>query len=174
METIYLRLKDNSYKLIYELFWHLDLDRSYLSNRKQSTEVNGVKSTVTHLICGVPQESILVPILFLIYVNDIKYSTDISISSFADDTTTYLSHNNIDDIYRITNSELTKMNHWFSANKLQLNTKKTKYILFGPKGNNITTNVTAGWKEFLLIIIFKYYGHRYISLEYYLFEFECR
>ncbi len=109
---------------------------SYLTNRYQFTEINGVKSTILSLICGVPQGSILGPILFLLYVNDINLSSNMKIVSFADDTTAYMSHHNIDDLCKDTNTELAKMNDWFCANKLALNTKKTKFTILCPKSNN--------------------------------------
>jgi exonuclease III len=104
--------------------------RSYLSNRYQYMELYGVVSSMEDTTCGVPQGSILGPILFLIYVNDISSSTVAKILSFADDTTISLSSPNISELYNRMNHELLKLNDWFQANKLCLNVKKTKYILF--------------------------------------------
>ena len=92
-------------------------------------------SPLEDIISGVPQGSILGPILFLVYVNDISNSTSLNILSFADDTTASLSSHDVAQLYNKTNDELKKLNDWFCANKLSLNAKKTKYILFRP---NIT------------------------------------
>ncbi len=106
--------------------------KNYLQNRKQFLEVYNAKSTLETLSCGVPQGSILGPILFLIYVNDISFSTNLRVLSFADDTRVSLSLNNIPVLYQNMNSELEKLNTWFKANRLCLNVKKTKYMLFSP------------------------------------------
>ncbi len=103
--------------------------KSYLSDRYQYTEVNGIKSTILESLCGVPQGSILGPILFLIYINDIQKSSNMYILSFADDTTVYASNSNLRELYHQTNLELVKMQNWFYANKLSLNIKKTKYTI---------------------------------------------
>ena len=105
---------------------------SYLTDRKQYMELYDNKSPLVNITCGVPQGSILGPILFLIYVNDISNSTKINILSFADDTTVTLSSPDIPKLYSTMNQELEKLNDWFRANRLCLNVKKTKYILFRP------------------------------------------
>ncbi len=121
--------------------------RNYLENRMQYMELNSAKSTLESLTCSVPQGSILGPILFLIYVNDICNCTRLDILSFADDTTITVSSADIDSLYTLMNSELKKLDCWFRANRLCLNVKKTKYILFRPgnmyidtENRNITLN----------------------------------
>ena len=106
--------------------------KSYLSNRRQFLEFKTFKSGEEILNCSVPQGSILGPILFLIYVNDICNCTDLALLSYADDTTITYSHHDLPSLYNKINEELKKLDTWFSANRLCLNVKKTKYILFRP------------------------------------------
>ncbi len=101
--------------------------RSYLTGRKQFIDLYDVKSIMEPILCGVPQGSILGPILFLVYVNDINNATSLSTLSFADDTSVITSSPDINELYAKMNMELTKLDDWFRANKLCLNVKK-KYI----------------------------------------------
>ena len=83
------------------------------------------------MICGVPRGSILGPLLFLIFINDLCHSTPLlEAILFADDTNHFYSHNNVKELFRTMNAELSHLNDWFCANKLSLNTDKTKYVLF--------------------------------------------
>ena len=104
---------------------------SYLSDRKQFTVVNNISSPLREMTCGVPQGSILGPILFLILINDLANSSTLFFALlFADDTTLQISSANINELYEIANRELKIVSEWFKANKLTLNVSKTKYILF--------------------------------------------
>ena len=99
--------------------------RNYLSGRHQYS-----KSRTNSISLGVPQGSILGPLLFLIYVNDLpKVSHVFSMLMYADDTTLYC---NLDDSTSeiLLNNELTKITDWLSSNKLSLNVKKTKFTVF--------------------------------------------
>ena len=104
--------------------------KSYLTDRKQYMNFGNSTSPYEQLLCGIPQGSILGPILFLIYVNDIQNATSMNMLSFADDTTASISSPDITELYATINVELEKLNNWFRANKLSLNAKKTKHILF--------------------------------------------
>jgi hypothetical protein len=104
---------------------------SYLSNRTQYIAYDGNLSDCLNITCGVPQGSILGPLLFLIYVNDLsKVSKILSTIMFADDTNLFLSHKNIKTLFEDVNRELEKLTVWFQANKLSLNVNKTKWSLF--------------------------------------------
>ena len=112
----------------------LDWFKSYLSNRKQCVILNGVTSSLKSITHGVPQGSILGPLLFILYINDIVNCSDLLLFIlFADDTNLFFSGNDIWKLKEIVNSELINVSNWFRANKLSLNTKKTKFILFGNK-----------------------------------------
>ena len=110
----------------------LDLFRSYLSNREQVVEVNGVMSDWGTIQHGVPQGSILGPLLFLLYINDISKSSDIlKFFLFADDTTVFYSADpNDPNTEKILNAELEKVSGWLAANKLSLNVKKSNFLHF--------------------------------------------
>ena len=112
---------------------------SYLSNRKQYMLFGGVSSSLQDICCGVPQGSILGPILFIIYMNDIPNCSNLPIYCFADDTTVISSSPSLEDLYRSMNTELNQLYEWFSTNKLKLNEQKTKYMIFGSNNRQIPT-----------------------------------
>ena len=109
---------------------------SYLTNRKQFVEVEGVKSEISDISTGVPQGSTLGPLLFIIYMNDINDVSNLfETILFADDTflNSIMSLFPMNDNHKKSqaiNKELHKITDWLRANKLSLNVKKTKYMLF--------------------------------------------
>lgn len=113
---------------------------SYLSNRRQYTVINETSSSMREMNCGVPQGSILGPLLFVLLINDLSNSSRLLfVLLFADDTTLQLSSSNIKELFKIANKELNVVSDWFKANKLTLNVNKTKYILF--RKQNMTPNL---------------------------------
>ena len=109
---------------------------SYLSERQQYVELDGLKSSTAPINTGVPQGSILGPLLFIIYINDINNASKIfNASLYADDTSlnTVISAFDIDrnnTISKKINDELSLINEWLASNKLSLNVAKTKFMLF--------------------------------------------
>ena len=104
---------------------------NYLSNRKQFVSFNYCESLRLNINCGVPQGSILGPLLFLIYVNDLaNVSENLFLTLFADDTSVFYSDKSIDSALMTINEELVKLLEWLHINKLSLNIKKTHYVIF--------------------------------------------
>ena len=111
----------------------LELLSSYLKGRKQFVKGDGIESLVLNVLCGVPQGRVLGPLLFIIYINDIVTCSGLNALLFADDAVLTLSHESHKHLERNVNLEVKKLHHWFTANKLTLNLKKTKFMLFSKK-----------------------------------------
>ena len=101
----------------------LKLFESYLSNRSQFVKVNGIKSSIQYILYGVPQGSILGPLLFLIFINDLPNSTNLFVKLFADDTFLCAQNADFKLLESEVNSDLDKVADWLLANKLTLNVK---------------------------------------------------
>ena len=115
---------------------------SYLHDRKQYVYVNDASSCLNNVTRGIPQGSILGPLLFILYVNDIvNSSTLLNFILFADDTNLFHSGQNLATLTHAVNGELIKVSNWFRSNKLSLNVKKTNYIIFGKKRRKLNCNV---------------------------------
>ena len=96
------------------------------NNRKQFISFNNRNTSFADIKCGVPQGSILEPLLFLIYANDLNRASDIlDPIMFADNTNLFYSHKDIKTLFRAVILELN--NRWFKASKLSLNAKKANY-----------------------------------------------
>ena len=119
--------------------------KPYLSNRKQYVFLNGESSEVKDITCGVPQGSVLVPLLFLLYINDLpNISKVLDFYLFADDTSNiYYESDNLDKLERKVNKELGKLIQlWLNVNRLFLNLSKTNYVIFHPFNKPLKPQVT--------------------------------
>ena len=95
------------------------------------------------IVCCIPQGSIVGPLLFIIYINDLPNASNLlKTFLFADDTSLFYSHKDPNQLIRVMNCELSKISEWLKVNKLSLNVAKTNYILFRPRQKPITVSDT--------------------------------
>ena len=111
--------------------------QSYLSSRSQFVKMDNIKSTLLNVDFGVPQGSILGPLLFLIFINDLPTATNFFIRLFADDTFLCSQNDNLLFLENEVNSELEKVFIWLASNKLTLNIGKSKFMFISNKKKNI-------------------------------------
>jgi hypothetical protein len=114
--------------------------KSYLQGRQQRVDINGNLSSSRALDISVLQGSILGPILFLCYINDLSLCTTLFTSMFADDTACADADSDLDSLITRANSELKKVALWFRANKMAVNIGKTKFIVFHNRGKIVDMN----------------------------------
>ncbi len=137
--------------------------KDYLFNRYQVTKVNHTLSDKQIITCGVPQGSILGPLLFIIYINSLPNVMLSNVDTFlyADDTALVTSGDSIFAIERNLNGSLTAAKQWFDNHKLSLNVKKTKGMTFGTKQKlNQTANMKISFDGEVVehVTQFKYLG----------------
>ena len=93
--------------------------------------VRGSNSSYLNVTCGVPQGSVLGPLLFLIYINDLPLaSSKLAFYLFADDTNIYYEAESLTKLQCVVNKELKKVKMWLDVNKLSLNIDKTNFVIF--------------------------------------------
>jgi hypothetical protein len=114
--------------------------KSYLSNRTQKVDINGKLSESRKIKISILQGSILGPILFLCYINDLYSVTNLLTLMYADDTFTLDSGEDLNTLITNVNAEINKIAVWFRANKLAVNISKTKYIIFRMKSKKLGPN----------------------------------
>ena len=104
---------------------------SYLENRTQFVSINGYSSDLHFVRCGVPQGSILGPLLFLVYINDLHYAIKhFKAHHFADDTYFLNFSHSVKKMNKQVNFDMINLNNWLNANKICLNVDKTEVVLF--------------------------------------------
>lgn len=135
--------------------------KSYLSNRYLKVKIRNATSKKYLMTYGTPQGSVLGPLMYIIMANDLveclKFSNCVT---FADDTTIFISGNNLKFLYRKINEDLKQLGDWFDSNSLTLNADKSKYILFRTKRKeiNYTGKIVLGGKEINRVQHIKFLG----------------
>ena len=126
------------------------LFKSYLSGRKQYTKIGNHLSDLADILWGVPQGSVLGPLLFLIFINDLPASCELWSWLFADDTALALSARNYHDLEIKFNFEVEKVQNWLFANELSVHYfDKTKYMLIQGSGPNTVRGDCSNFKLFM-------------------------
>ena len=104
---------------------------NYLSDRKQFVSINGYNSDLMPFDCGVPQGSVLGPLLFLIYINDLHKAIQYcKVHHFADDTNLFHTSKSVKKLNKLVNRDMKHLNNWLSANKISFNEEKTELVIF--------------------------------------------
>ena len=138
--------------------------KNYLINRKQITIANNVTSDMGSITCGVPQGSILGPLLFLIYINDLNSClTCTSDFLYADDTVLLCSGNDLNNVCDNMQNDLDNISNWCNSNKLTINSKKTKFMIFGNRNmlkkiKNTKFNLNMDGQALDRVHCYKYLG----------------
>ena len=135
---------------------------SYLSNRFQCTFVNGVKSNQLHVTCGVPQGSVLGPLFFLVYVNDIQGAVkNCGIKLYADDTVLYQDGINVAEANVKLQISVNRFKEWCDVNALTINASKTKIMAFASRSRVKKckeVDIRIDGEKLKLVPYFKYLG----------------
>jgi hypothetical protein len=119
----------------------LNFFKSYLNNRVQKCQVNNILTSATMLTHGVPQGSVLGPLLFLIYINDLPACLQhTNACLYADDTQFYTSCVDVDELSNKLNLDLASLDDWLRANKLNLHADKTKLMFIGTRQRLVDTS----------------------------------
>ena len=115
---------------------------SYLANRKQFVSINGFESSTSSITCGVPQGSVLGPLLFLIYINDLHVAIKhLKVHHFAADTNLLMINKSLKRSNKLLNNDLKNLTNWLNANKISLNVPKTELIIFKAKRKPLDFNM---------------------------------
>ena len=131
---------------------------NYLSDRFNYVSIDHATSPFLQIQCGVPQGSILGPILFLLYINDLPQCSELFPIIFADDTNVFCSGRDVNDCMRIMNSELCKLNFWICSNKLSLNVDKSHFIVFSKSKTPTIPLLSVDGKEINRVNSIKFLG----------------
>ena len=122
---------------------------SYLSDRWQKVKVNSTFSSWTELTKGVPQGSVLGPLLFNIYLNDLFFELDDSVCNFADDTTSFVCDIHLEIVLCKLENNANNAIQWFKNNHMKMNPDKCKLIIAGHKWEHVWANIedTKIWEN---------------------------
>ena len=135
---------------------------SYLSLRKHRVFANSIYSSFLHITQGVPQASILCPLFYIIYANDLSdVFTNCKLALYADDTILYTANKNFGESLRKMQADLNSLSAWCSANGIEVNTDKTKVMTFGSSSmlNKLPQcNVFYGGTPIEKVTSYKYLG----------------
>ena len=125
----------------------LEWFRSFLSSRKQCVRINKCFSNYKYSTgIGLPQGSVLSPIIFLLYINDLPYvSSKLATTLFADDTTFSFSSASYSELVNTVTFELNKISNWFRANRLSVNISKTSASLFSNRYRDVDPNLSISF-----------------------------
>jgi len=136
--------------------------RSYLTGRSHCTCLNSALSEISHVTCGVPQGSILGPLLFILYINDLPNCIQsCRVAMYADDTIIYFAHRSLETIKQAIQCDSTLLVQWFTANKLSLNPTKCKAMLVGTQRSKAAysnLHLTLAGSNLDQVHTFKYLG----------------
>ena len=114
----------------------------YLYNHSQYVSINGYEPGLAAINCGVPQGSVLGPLLFLLHLNDLNQAIKFcKVHHFPDDTNLLCLSSNIKKLNKLVNADLKRLVNWLNANKISLNVKKTEMVIFKSKQKKVEDNL---------------------------------